>query len=262
MPDDQEVALYRARALLKLEFFDDCRAELEALLDRNPNDGEALMLYAESSLHPEALDEAEERIKRASAADGEWARLASALVHLRRGGVEAGTSEVEEVLKEKPDFARALALQPELIVADEPVSALDVSVQAQVLLLLKELQRRRGLAFVFVSHDLSVIRWFCARVAVMYLGRIVEHGPVAEVFSRPRHPYTVMLRDASPIPDPSRRGVLPRVVGEIPSAAAPPPGCHFHPRCNRATDICRTEYPRFRTEAGHGVACHHPHDAA
>jgi oligopeptide/dipeptide ABC transporter ATP-binding protein len=94
-------------------------------------------------------------------------------------------------------------------------------VQAQVLLLLKELQQRRGLAFVFVSHDLGVIRWFCSRVAVMYLGRIVEQGPVKQVFAAPRHPYTRMLRDASPIPDPAQRGVLPRVVGEIPSAASP-----------------------------------------
>ena len=160
--------------------------------------------------------------------------------------------------RQRIGIARALALEPELIVADEPVSALDVSVQAQVLLLLKDLQRRRGLAFLLVSHDLGVISWFCSRVAVMYLGRIVEQGPVAQVFANPRHPYTAMLRDASPIPDPSRRGILPRVIGEIPSAAAPPPGCHFHPRCPKATEICRTTYPEWNDAGGHGAACHHP----
>ena len=159
--------------------------------------------------------------------------------------------------RQRIGIARALTVEPELIIADEPVSALDVSVQAQVLLLMRELRQRRGLAFLFVSHDLSVVRWFCDRVAVMYLGRIVEEGPAARVLADPLHPYARMLRDASPVPDPRLRGELPRILGEIPSAANPPPGCPFHPRCPAAMEVCSRVLPRWTSVEGQGgVACH------
>jgi peptide/nickel transport system ATP-binding protein len=159
-------------------------------------------------------------------------------------------------------IARALSVDPDFIVADEPVSALDVSIQAQVLDLMRGLLERRGLGFLFISHDLGVVRYFCRRLAVMYLGRIVETGPVPGIFDTPLHPYTQALRAASPAPDPAIARNLPRLEGETPSASAPPSGCHFHPRCPHATDLCRREYPRW-TDMGDGraVACH-LHDPA
>jgi oligopeptide transport system ATP-binding protein len=195
----------------------------------------------------------------------EAARIALLLerVGLRADAMDRYPHEFSGGQRQRIGIARALAVEPEFIVCDEPTSSLDVSIQAQMINLLLELQETMGIAYLFVSHDLTVVEHVSHRVAVMYLGKIVEQASAADLYEQPRHPYTRALLAAAPVPDPERKRVRLLLAGEAPSPMDPPPGCAFHPRCARAIPgTCNSEVPAFEETApgsGHRVACWNPH---
>ena len=180
------------------------------------------------------------------------------MVGLRRSFAERLPHEMSGGQRQRVGIARALAVEPRIILLDEPVSALDVSVRAEIMNLLAQLRDELGLSYVFISHDVAMVRHLSDRVGVMYLGRVVEAGPWKEVVDRPLHPYTSALREAVPVPDPRAGGELQAsVAGEVPDPAKPPPGCTFHPRCPLAEAVCQTDEPSLEAvRPDHLVACH------
>jgi len=221
--------------------FQDPQSSLDPRMTVGDSIGEALLVHGVNN-ERERLERVEELLKQV----GLEPEHAIRYPHEFSGGQ-----------KQRIGIARALAVNPKLLVADEPVSALDVSVQAQILNLLMDLQRQLGLAYLFIAHDLAVIGHVSDRIAVMYLGKIVELAGRTELFSHPLHPYTEALLSAIPIPDPQQKRERILLKGEVPSPVDPPPGCRFHTRCSKAMPNCRHEEPKLQQHPGeHLVSCH------
>jgi dipeptide transport system ATP-binding protein len=216
----------------------------------NPRKRVAQMLEEPLLLNtPMGAGERRERVQQMLAQVGLRPEHAQRYPHMFSGGQ-----------RQRIAIARAMMLQPKLLVADEPTSALDVSIQAQILNLFMDLQERTGTAYVFITHNLSVVEHIAGRVMVMYLGRVVEHAPKGRLFAQPMHPYTKALLSATPSIDPARRAHKIKIVGELPSPLNPPSGCTFHRRCPYATERCVAEVPSLRPVAGTEVACHYAED--
>ena len=221
--------------------FQDPQSSLDPRMTIGDSIGEALLIHSIGS-EKDRLERVEELLKRV----GLEPEHAMRYPHELSGGQ-----------KQRVGIARALAVTPKLIVADEPVSALDVSVQAQILNLIMDLQRELELAYLFIAHDLAVIGQVSDRIAVMYLGQIIELADRTELFSHPLHPYTEALLSAIPLPDPHQKRERILLQGEVPSPVDPPPGCRFHTRCPRVMKLCRQELPTLRLlEGNHLVSCH------